>query len=498
MINDVLDIALFLGVLCLIPVALLIVGALGWGVMAGVRSGRAARLAEQQTKQTMAIEAARAVVEIERAKLDLALVQPVNGVLPMPRALLESGVMAEGVLHLAMQHVLNGRPLQPVPQTLTYSPHYSNKQDLASLNQPEAAQLALASTSTKDFWQLWQDGSMPNDKFLMGYDMETGKPIHAGWKALYSALIGGQSGSGKSTLIRNILAQSALQGGRFVVIDPHYGAGEESLGASLLPLRGRMVCDVASNDRQMIEALRFVADVGKRRLAGQDSDKSPLILVVDETTGLLSRGAVADDLQNVLGQISQETRKVGVFALCIGQQFHSSFFDTTVRNSFVSQLSCRARRDVARTQSGNTEFGRVAETLTTGQCVWMTPAGEMWRVAVPNTTQQHIEMVATHLNLRENSADNAQGSLTPVEANDPANDLTHDKANDMLAKIEPTAMPYHGVGYDAFDIRIRELFLTGASVGDIAVEVFNVKKTAGNPYVTACNNVQNALRKFMN
>lgn len=59
--------------------------------------------------------------------------------------------------------------------------------------------------------------------------------IQASWKALYSTLLGGLPGSGKSTLARLILAQSALQRSRFIVIDPHLGAGEDSLGESLAP-----------------------------------------------------------------------------------------------------------------------------------------------------------------------------------------------------------------------------------------------------------------------
>ena len=45
--------------------------------------------------------------------------------------------------------------------------------------------------------------------------------------------------------------------------------------------------------------------------------------------------------------------------------------------------------------------------------------------------------------------------------------------------------------------RIRELFIGGASVGDIAVEVFGVSKKAGQPYVNACGTVQAAIRKSM-
>ena len=281
----------------------------------------------------------------------------------------------------------------PVPASLLKQPEFAHRAidahqasylaGLTTFNyQPESTQTitgadgqtmtAAATTIPSTFWQLYQAGQLPQKGFLMGYSLdEDSEAITAGWGDLYSSLVGGKSGAGKSTLIRSILAQSALQGGRFVVVDPHYASGEESLGASLAPLRGLMLCDVASEEKQIVDALRYIGQIGQRRLAGQDKERTPIILVVDETTALFQRSNVAGVLCDVLGQISQETRKVGVYAMCIGQNFDGRVMDTTVRNSFVSMISMRARRDVARVQSGNTEFGRMAETLTIGQCVWM-------------------------------------------------------------------------------------------------------------------------------
>jgi hypothetical protein len=111
----------------------------------------------------------------------------------------------------------------------------------------------------------------------------------------------------------------------------------------------------------------------------------------------LSRGAVADSLLDTLGLISQECRKVGVFCLAIGQNFSGAIFPTGVRNCFVSMLSCRTRRDVARVMSGSTEFAKLAEGVSIGQVVWQTPAGELHRVAVPNTTERHLTLVAKQL-----------------------------------------------------------------------------------------------------
>lgn len=60
-----------------------------------------------------------------------------------------------------------------------------------------------------------------------------------------------------------------------------------------------------------------------------------------------------------------------------GQHFKADIIDSAVRNSFVSGISCRARREVTRIMSGSNEFGKLAETLIPGQAVWMTPR-ETW------------------------------------------------------------------------------------------------------------------------
>ena len=341
------------------------------------------------------IERERMVLDTRRVRRDLDLTTISEHNLVVPRAELLSGVLTQQIAATLFAKIQTQLPVANVPQTITYSPHNSYRH----APEVETALTSPPALPVQDFWQLFTGGQLPQQGFLLGHSLEDGEPINADWRNLYSALIGGQSGSGKSTLIRGILAQSALQGGRFVVLDKHAGAGDESLADSLTPLRRLMLVEPASTDRQMMDALRYVSDVGHQRLAGMDKDKSPVILVVDETTALLQRSDVADYLTQVLGEISQETRKVGVYALCIGQIFTADVMRSTVRNAFVSFLSCRARRDVARVMSGNNLFGQAAEQLTTGQAVWQTPGGEVHRLAVPNATAQHLALVAQSLAL---------------------------------------------------------------------------------------------------
>lgn len=439
-----------------------------------------------------AIEAGQLVQEA-LGLVNPALVRPdERGLLPVSQSLLTSNAAAEQVLALLASHVLNGRPVANVPHSISYAPHVAYRNDVNAIGQ-EAQALPVAA-QPGDFWSLYSAGALPHDGFLMGYGLEDGQAVTADWRQLYSALIGGQAGSGKSTLIRNILAQSALQGGRFVVLDKHYGAGDESLGESLEPLRPLMLCDVASDEKQMVAALRFVADIGQRRLSGQDTDKTPLVLVVDETTALLQRSNVASALTDVLGMISQETRKVGVYALCIGQQFHGDVMDTTVRNSFVSMIATRSRRDVARTMSGNTEFAKMAETLGIGQAVWMRPDGAVTKIAVPNTTQQHVWMVAQQV-----GAQNGPKTGTAFLTSTPESQADFDfqtNAPEAKGKSTGSQPEVKNLG-DATDARIVDLFLSGIDPQQIVQEVYGVKSVGGGrKYQESLSHVYTVMRDY--
>lgn len=473
------------------------VGVLAWRIVELVMVWFDVTIFKMRSDASMVIPDERGLLPVARQPLEsgalvpgvLGLVNPAmvrpdaNGLMPVHQSLIDSNVAAEQILALLASHLLNGRPMQPVPNSISYAPHMIYKNDIKAEGGADVP--ALPAFTPKSFLELFQSGALPDDKFLMGYNLDNGATVTATWKQLYSALIGGQSGAGKSTLIRNILAQSALQGGRFVVLDPHYASGEESLGQSLSPLRSLMLCDVAHDDKTMVDALQFVRSIGERRLHGQDSDRTPLVLIVDETTALLSRGAIKEILLDVLGMIAQETRKVGVYAMCIGQQFKSTIMDTTARNSFVSMLSCRARKDVARVQSGNSEFADIAESLTIGQCVWMQPSGDVTRIAVPNCTEQMIDVVAKAI---EKPAKTQPQALLEVE---PLTTPLTEPLTTPLTTVNEGKREWI-VGLSAKQQNAIQMYLDGASKSQIIADLWGAK--GGPPFQTASAEFDEALR----
>lgn len=450
------------------------------------------------------VEAKRANVQEAWAKAheateNVMLVAPSNnGALPISRKLLESGQIADAQLTLIAQDIDTRKPVQPqpnVPSSIHYAPHFARiienpgGEVTQTLDEPQ--------TQVADFWSLYNAGQLPSNGFLMGFNMDDGQPVIANWLQLYSALVGGASGSGKSTMIRNILAQSALQGGRFVVLDKHFGSGGESLGESLMPLRSHLVGDVAATEQQMLDALKYVYTVGEQRKSGQDKERTPLILIVDETTALLQRSNIAQELTKVLGEIAQETRKVSVYAMCIGQNFHGKIMDTTVRNSFVSMITCRTRRDVARTMSGNNDFAVMAEQLRRGQAVWMNPDGDMVRLAVPNTTQAHIEALARVIDAQvvEPRTDSRTDSRQPAQIAQ-AESVMDDEATDeesVSASVSDAVVTDLVLDARKVDM-VRRLIKAKASRNEILKDVWHVdSKMGGKKFSQAAHELDDII-----
>lgn len=392
--------------------------------------------------------AAMSWVDVQKAA---AFVHPdENGLLPVAKVALltDSGAHRTIDVHLTKATM--------VPSHINYSPRYSNT-GVA----PDSMEQVAQAFQPETFAQLWQAQKLPTDKILMGYDVATGQPVYATWKQLYSALIGGTSGSGKSTAVRLMLAQSAMQGGQFVIVDPHYESGEESLGASLLPFRSMMPFDVASEEPQMIQSLKWIEEVGRQRLKGENDDRTPLVLIVDEVPGLLEGGygdGVKEQLKTTLSTVVRETRKVNVYAFAIGQSFQAQIMPSKIRNSFASMVGCSLRKDEARYMSGNSRFANAVDSIVGYQAVWMNPRREITTLAVPNCAEHDIALVASHLGPKTDARAQSAAN-TPVEATTKAATLLTTKAATLDAKGR----------------RILDLIASGKSTSEIVMELHGVK-----------------------
>ena len=164
----------------------------------------------------------------------------------------------------------------------------------------------------------------------------------------------------------------------------------------------------------------------------------------------------------------------------------------------------RARRDVARVQSGNTEFGRMAETLQIGQCVWMAPSGEMHRLAVPNCTATDLELVARSFDGKNvYMAPNAQ--LPEVEpsskpSSKPSSNMHWSVGPEDSAEVTPEDGledgAEDGLASSARAQRVREMTIAGVSQTDIITEIWRCPKS-GRACQAAADEYRSILAELM-
>ena len=212
-------------------------------------------------------------------------VQPsTQGVLPTPlvgfdRLAAQSGA-ALGLFHqAAIQRAIHGPGQTPQSISTHYAPQFRNEQRNAVDGSTGLPLLPLeAVIGVPTFAQLLDQGRIGRGQpLLLGVD-EAGDEVSGSWLDLYSTIVSGLPGSGKTTSQRFLACQTALQGARFVIVDPHAGAADDSLAATLAPLSSAFLCAPASDDKAILSAAQLVADIGKRRISGKDTSTYPVIL----------------------------------------------------------------------------------------------------------------------------------------------------------------------------------------------------------------------------
>jgi len=212
-----------------------------------------------------------------------------EGVLPVARRDVERGFLNQPAIDMLLMRseaLVRAASHAPVPGH--YSPHiaYHNRSEGST---PLLEHAAQATAPIPTFAELLARGQVGRDApLLLGFDAASAEAMTGSWQQLFSTGLGGLQGSGKTWTVVCLLMQNALCGGRMVICDPHAGHEEESLAARVAPLHPAFLCDIASSDAEVLDALKLANDELQRRKQGHP-DRTPLIVAIDEW-GSLRRG----------------------------------------------------------------------------------------------------------------------------------------------------------------------------------------------------------------
>lgn len=403
------------------------------------------------------------------------------GLLPVAAADQRTAQAALAGYHLARVEEAR-RPM--VPHALTYhAPHYRGE---ASALLPGDVAPPAALVAVPAFGELLAAGRVGKGApLLLGFEAESGAELAGSWLDLYATATAGLPGSGKTTSQRFFAAQTALHGAQFVVCDPHAGAADDSLAATLAPLASRFLVEPADSPKAILEAVRYVAHIGEARVHGRDKDTTPIILWVDELTGLLGRSDVGDELAGLLERIAQEYRKRFVYLSASGQIWTAARATSELRDSLASVLCHRMKRSQARLLLPTDEAATV-ERLATGEAVLWRTSGQTARVRIPNTTADDVRRVAALLT--DDAATMPRVAASPTARVQPA--------VSQFAPADYSALG-RGAAPSAEAARVVALFLGGQDAGAIVTTLTGMTSKAGAPYLRKLAEVQAMIRDAM-
>jgi hypothetical protein len=393
-------------------------------------------------------------------------------------------VKADKVISLTRAQV----QVAPLASSFTYHTQNTPPAMLALPEPTTAPALAIPTFST----MLDQNLVGVGRKLVLGYD--EGGVMEGDWTDLYSTAIGGMPGQGKTTTQRFFACQTALHGARFACIDPHYGAGPDSLGATLEPLGGAFLCPIASDDKTMLDTVRHIADIGQQRVKGIDKDMTPVILWVDELTALLGRSTVGPDLAELLEKIAQEYRKKNVFVSASGQIWSASRATSELRDSFASVIAHRMKRGQARMLLP-TDEAQLVERLSPGRAVLWRTSGATTLIGIPDTREADVRRVASMIGGSATVDMRSIPGSVPVTQKIGMGFHPPPKIDQIFtAPLPVNTQTGSGQAVSAEALRAHALFFGGKDLTEIVWELRGIKPKEGARYQTALKEIQALIR----
>lgn len=314
--------------------------------------------------------------------------------------------------------------------------------------------------------------------------------ITGDWRMIYSTGLGGLQGSGKTWTAAYLITQSALNGAKLVICDPH-AEDDESLATRVAPLKSAFLCDIADDEQSIIDALSLADDVLQRRKKG-NPDRTPLIVAVDEWTAL-RRGKLAEKLPKIIEDFSTEGRKLQCHVMLLGQRWDKQSVGD-FRNTLASSFVHRMRSEEARMMTGLRANTLPDDTLQLppGTCYLLDTYGHLRRARIPHITSHDIAQAAQHIGepaqIDETKTRFHMGFKPPTSAAARNPDETQ-----MKPKVETHETSSPSPGTPQEESRILSLFFEqGLTIGQIVKQLWG--EISGPKYNHRRDYVESVIR----
>ena len=281
-------------------------------------------------------------------------------------------------------------------RTIGKSTNYHIQQMVGTPEQkslPEAPQ-----KNTPTFQELLVHGEVARNKpMILCY--QNGQPHFGSFLDIYSTGIAGESGSGKTTTQLFLIGSGLLcHQAKVYEIDPHF-PHPKSLGAKTRPLWESGLIKKATWKDEILDVVQEVEMILERRLKQEDTDETPVLLIIDEIA-MLSRTSFFTPIAHCMERIAQEGRKCHIFEMLSSQVWLAEIIgkNSALRDSLTSAYVHKIKPKQANLLLQNKDATDLVKQIRKpGKVVFCPVFDPPTLCDIPLTTEEDMQTVARML-----------------------------------------------------------------------------------------------------
>lgn len=244
-------------------------------------------------------------------------------------------------------------------------------------------------------------------ELVPGYDKDGRPNSIIRLQNMPSITLSGRTRQGKSTTAEWILTQYALDSGKIILCD---GAGdhEQALWRRIANLKDAFYAKPARSQEDIVENIRLFYEIAKNRAEGKTTDRTPLMLVIDEYTQFIN-GLEKKEKEEIVKIIKNLTNKYGkynIFILVIAHNLNGDNFGSAATlRSFSTHIFHNLHEVEVRTATQNEDFVNAVKHLKAGEViVYNNEMDEITYLSVPqigNTDKAYANTFLKNLQARK-------------------------------------------------------------------------------------------------
>ena len=336
--------------------------------------------------------------------------------------------------------------------------------------------------------QLLKDGTLGPNTLLLGFTKE-GKAHYGSWDDIRTFAIAGKGRSGKTMTMFFLILQALLNDCIVWVADPH--TKTSSITNMLAPLSHLM--RFAKTDREIADMTADFIDIMEMRITGESQDHTPMLLVTDEFTRIITGNK---QVYQAVVSCAQQYAGVGGYAMVAGHEWTGKEI-VNLRRALHAVFVHRLDEGYAKYLI-DSKHSKFTEKLRTGANFFKDTDGDYHELRTPLGTPGDAATIATMLLQIEGPYE--QNQIVSENVSDRFNSVSNvsDRAETRnVSEILSLEMPRETF-HETKQEQVKRLKATGYNQSQIIQIIWNCKPGATQAYEDAKAEYKQILQDIVN